>query len=201
MSQIKATPYVYTKEVKNAELFAGRERELEIIAGELSNLAGGQTMRTLALTGVPRIGKTSILLRIVEMCDKKGIFPVIVNVEDKHAENPWEFWYEVYKRIIVEAQKKGLIDSNPAESITFWKNFKNGNKNGRKECHLSFEEEYSKYKDGSIVTKNPDESLISRDMTLIMEDIVLSNKFIGMILMFDEAQKLQWPAPQKGVQY
>ena len=28
-------------------------------------------------------------------------------------------------------------------------------------------------------------------MTLIMEDIVLSNKFIGMILMFDEAQKLQ----------
>ncbi|MFC1968170.1 hypothetical protein ACFLVX_02115 [Chloroflexota bacterium] len=187
MSQIKTNPYVYTKEVINEELFAGRERELESIAGELSNLEGGQTMRAIALTGVPRIGKTSILLRIVEMCDKKGIFPVIVNVEDKLAENPWEFWYEVYKRIIIEAQKKGVIDSNPAESITFWKN----NKNGRKECHLSFEEEYSKYKNGSIVIKNPDELLVSSDMALIMEDIVLGNKFLGMVLMFDEAQKLQ----------
>ncbi len=191
MNQIEPNPYVYTKEIKNAEIFAGRQRELEIIAGELSNLAGGQTMRTLALTGVPRIGKTSILLRIVEMCDKKRIFPVIVNVQAKHAENPWEFWYEVYKSIIAEAQNKGAIDADPAGSLKFWKVFKNGNKNGRKECHLLFEEEYSKYKSGSIVTKNPDESFINRDMALIMEDIVLSKKFIGMILMFDEAQKLQ----------
>ena len=37
MNSIKANPYVYTKEVTDAELFAGREYELETIDRELSN--------------------------------------------------------------------------------------------------------------------------------------------------------------------
>ena len=188
MNSTKANPYVYTKEVTDADLFTGREYELESMNRELSNFADGGSMRNLALTGVQRVGKTSVLLRIVEMCDKKGIFPVIVTIEEKYAKDPWEFWCVVYKEIIAEATKKGIVDSKPGESLTFWRYVSEDEK---KECHLLFEEEYSKYKMGAIAIKNPDESLIHRDMSLIMRDIILDKKFKGMVLMFDEAQKLQ----------
>jgi AAA+ ATPase superfamily predicted ATPase len=78
---LKPNPYDYINEVTDPNQFAGREEELAIIEEEISRLAGANPIiPVLALIGDRRVGKTSLMLRVRELCDELNTLAVCVIV-------------------------------------------------------------------------------------------------------------------------
>lgn len=190
MNMNKANPFEYTREVTDPNIFAGRRYELEAIDQELSNFVAGKAMRTTALIGPPRVGKTSILLRIAEICETKEIFPVLIKLETLHTENPWEFWFKVFFEILSKAKDRGIIRLDASKPLIFWLADEE-DKVGSKERHLLIEEQYESYTKGVIKTKTPSEITVEHDLKLLMQDVVFRENYKAILLMFDEAHKLQ----------
>lgn len=106
MANKKTNPYDWTNPVLDPKLFAGREAELEGIKGEISKLASeNPIVPMIGLLGERRVGKTSMLFRISEMCEKMLLLPVEVCVDDMMAKDPWEFWQEVFSNLLICAGK------------------------------------------------------------------------------------------------
>lgn len=186
----KANPFEYIREITDRNIFAGRRYELEAIDQELSNFVAGKAMRTTALIGPPRVGKTSILLRIAEICETKEIFPVLIELETLHTENPWEFWFKVFFEILSKAKNKGIVQLHASKPLTFWFADEEGNA-GSKDRHLLIEEQYESYAKGIIKTKTPSEAAVEHDLKLLMQGVVFKKNYKAILLMFDEAHKLQ----------
>lgn len=190
MHMNKANPFEYIREITDPNIFAGRRYELKAIEQELSNFAAGKAMRTTALIGPPRVGKTSILLRIAEICETKKIFPVLIELETLHTEDPWEFWFKVFFEILSKAKNKGIVQLHASKPLTF--RFADEEDNaGPKDRHLLIEEQYESYAKGIIKTKTPSEAAVEHDLKLLMQSVVFKKNYRAILLMFDEAHKLQ----------
>lgn len=114
---LKPNPYDYINEVTDPDQFAGREEELTIIEEEISRLSrANPIIPILALIGERRVGKTSLLLRVREMCDESNTLAALVSLTDSTAADPWEFWREVFGEIIRVSVRNGVIDPRPGEN-------------------------------------------------------------------------------------
>ncbi|MBA7714907.1 hypothetical protein ES703_123939 [subsurface metagenome] len=113
----KTNPYDWISPVVDPDLFAGREEELGIIKDEISRLASGKpVIPIIGLLGERRVGKSSIVLRAEEICKELSIVPVCVCVEDTLAEDPWEFWNEVFSRFLIKAREETISIPYDAEN-------------------------------------------------------------------------------------
>ena len=74
----KTSPYDWRRPVSDPRIFAGRTVELEIIYRSLqSMLATLPVLPSIAISGERRVGKTSLLNRVVEKCQSLHLLPLI----------------------------------------------------------------------------------------------------------------------------
>jgi predicted AAA+ superfamily ATPase len=105
----KINPYDYIRPVVNRDLFAGRREELQTIHEEIQKLTGEVwNSPIIALLGNRRVGKTSILLRIEEMCEEEGLISARIAVTRASKANEWDFWRNIFLVINRSLQKKGF---------------------------------------------------------------------------------------------
>jgi len=106
----RENPYDWINPIVDPELFAGREEELATIREEIAKLAGAKPIVPMVtIMGERRVGKTSLLRRIEEMCHEYPLRAVSVSLEDAIATDPWDFWHEVFSRLLVSACDIGIL--------------------------------------------------------------------------------------------
>ena len=97
---IAPNPYDYIHEVRDRALFAGRREELAQLEEEVAALAAEQGIPPMvAIVGERRIGKTSVSLRVQEICKEYRVLALRVSLTDVTAADPWEFWQEVFHEL------------------------------------------------------------------------------------------------------
>lgn len=98
----RVNPYDYVNEVTNPALFAGRERELAQLEEDVVGLAFGHVLAPMsAVVGERRIGKTSAAIRLEGICSDHNILALRLTLTELTASNSWEFWNEVFRRLLV----------------------------------------------------------------------------------------------------
>ena len=98
---VKANPYDYMRPITSPNLFAGRTEELRIIREEISKLKGLPGIPPIiALSGERRVGKTSILYRIEELCKEEHIITARLSMTESIVSAPWSFWKVLFDLII-----------------------------------------------------------------------------------------------------
>jgi hypothetical protein len=106
----KTNPYDWTRPIADPALFAGRQEELSTIIEEIMRLKGEKPIQsTIALTGERRVGKTSLLRRIEEKCDKESLKAFLIPVDDRMANDNWEFWHEIFSVLLQTAVQEGIV--------------------------------------------------------------------------------------------
>ena len=113
-------PYVYLHEIKEGSVFAGRRDQISIIKKEISNFVNGQPLRTMAIVGRKRIGKTSLLYRIIDLCKENKVIPVVFEIKDQHIKGQWQFWYELLGKIMSSCAEMGILQYDLMKPLTFW---------------------------------------------------------------------------------
>ena len=102
---IVPNPYDYIYEVSNPALFAGRREELAQLEKEVERLSEARVIAPMvAIVGERRIGKTSMSLRVQEVCDSYGVLALRVSLTDMTAVGPWEFWHEIFYGLLSTAR-------------------------------------------------------------------------------------------------
>ena len=98
---MSSNPYDYINEVSNRDLFAGRREELAQLEEEVARLAAPQAIVPMvAIVGERRIGKTSVSLRVEEICEGHRILPLRISLTDITAADSWEFWHEIFHGLV-----------------------------------------------------------------------------------------------------
>ena len=83
---VTTNPYDYVNEVTNPALFAGRQQELAQLEDDIARLSTAQvTTPVSAIVGERRIGKTSLSLRVREICENYGVIALRVSLNDMTA--------------------------------------------------------------------------------------------------------------------
>ena len=102
---IAPNPYDYINEVSNPALFAGRREELAQLEEEVARLAAEHAVvPMIAIVGERRIGKTSISLRLQEICERYRVLALRVSLTDMTASDPWQFWHEIFYGLLSVAE-------------------------------------------------------------------------------------------------
>jgi len=105
----KTNPYDWINPVIDLQLFAGRKEELATIEEEIARLAVAKPIvPVVAVIGERRIGKTSLLRRIEGICEARRLLTILVSLTDTSASEAWEFWHEVFSRLIIAADDEGI---------------------------------------------------------------------------------------------
>ena len=189
--EAKTNPYDWISPVADPDLFAGREEELGIIKDEISRLASGKpVIPIIGLLGERRVGKSSIVLRVGEICKEFSIVPVCVFVEDTLAEDTWEFWNEVFSRFLIEAREAQIsIPYDAEDKIGFLSHVdKTGEKQWKAAIkELRFPNAYA-LRISQRTSRVPG-YIIEHDIKVI-NDAFLEAGYKGSMLILDEAQLL-----------
>jgi len=107
--EAKINPYDWINPVIERGLFAGREEELGVIKDEVMRLSAGKPIvPVIGLLGERRVGKSSLVLRVEEMCEELSIVAISVCVESTLAGDIWEFWHETISRILIKAHEEKI---------------------------------------------------------------------------------------------
>ena len=115
-TNLSENPYDYINEVKNPSLFAGRREELARLEEEIGRLGSLQTFAPFtAIVGERRIGKTSMSLRVQELCEAYQVLSFRVSLTDMTADDPWEFWYEIFYGLL----SLGATEANRVRKKSF----------------------------------------------------------------------------------
>ena len=89
-------PYDWQGEVKDPRQFAGRRNELDEIMSEARRLGSpAQPTVCVAVVGPRRVGKSSLLLRVIENCSESGPLAVRIDLDEGLVADAWAFWREV----------------------------------------------------------------------------------------------------------
>ncbi len=104
MNNQRISPYDWKLPVENPELFAGRKDELVFIEEKISSLSNPKTPipPMIAIIGERRVGKTSLSLRLEEICNTHKVLPIYITLNDGIVNDAWEFWHEFFSRLIVK---------------------------------------------------------------------------------------------------
>jgi len=108
--QLKTNPYDYISPVADRKLFAGRKDELSKINEELEKLKGQSPIpAVIALSGERRVGKTSILYRIEELCSKEKILTTRIALTESTVSDPWNFWQVLFESILDSLRTQSIF--------------------------------------------------------------------------------------------
>ena len=114
-------PYDWYGEVVDPELFAGRIEELKIVDDEIARLANVRPISPrVAVIGERRVGKTSFLLRVQEMCGKYELMGLLFSITKEMAADPDIFWQELLSELLIAANNAGVsMQPEPTKPIGF----------------------------------------------------------------------------------
>ena len=180
---ITPNPYDYINEVSNPALFAGRREELAQLEEEVARLAAEHAVVPMvAIVGERRIGKTSISLRVQEICERYRVLALRVSLTDMTASDPWQFWYEIFYGLLSVA---GIRPKPDAPALGFRAETpKEKPQSTLTEAKLGF---FSAY--GNRPAVIPPNNLIYEGLRALVDAICESNKN-GVLLIIDEAHLL-----------
>lgn len=177
--------------VTDPALFAGREEELKIIKGEIARLASDKPIAPMiAVVGERRVGKTSVLLRVIGQCHDLSIFPSVVSIEDLVAKEPWEFWHEAFSRLFISARGVGIsVSYDAGEHIGFKTSSVEGGIPEQKAIvrDLWFPDAYNLHISNPSLTLGS--HIVEHDLIILVEAL-LKVGYKGLLLILDEAQVL-----------
>lgn len=106
----QVNPYDWQNPIVDARLFAGRRNELESIKQNLSGLISENPIRpVIAISGERRVGKTSVLIRVADLCQELKLLPIRISVESYMADDPWEFWHEIISNLMIKSREVGVV--------------------------------------------------------------------------------------------
>lgn len=109
--RVRRNPYDFTREVTDPELFAGRKQELATITEYVADMKSDDpAMPPIALVGERRVGKTSLLFRVAEACERAEVLDVLVSLIPTAACDTWEFWRLVFDGITDRLREVGIVD-------------------------------------------------------------------------------------------
>ncbi len=185
----RANPYDSTYEIRNPEIFAGRKSELGIIEDQISKLSKGQHITPLAIIGERRVGKSSILLRAIELCEKYDVLASRITLNLTMASDPWEIWRELFYELIKQFthsevfKEKGIVIGDKGLG------FKYGPSQKEVLVNLQFERVYNDHSThaGSQILST---HIIKEDLTLLSDTISHASQK-GLFLIIDEAHRFQ----------
>ena len=176
-------PYDYVNEVTNPALFAGRQQELSQLEDDIARLANAQaTAPVSAIVGERRIGKTSLSLRVREICEDYGVVPLRVSLNDMTAVNPWDFWQEIFHGLIVAG--RGNLNATTSNLGFRTARESDETRHGLTEARLEFFEAY-----GNRTSQVPQNYLINDGLRLLVNTIIEAGP-AGVLLIIDEAHLL-----------
>ena len=97
----KKNPYDWINPIVEAKLFAGRRKELDTIEEEIKRLADAKPIiPMIAVVGERRVGKTSLMRRIEEMCHKYRLLAIVTSITNTIAGDSWYFWQEIFSKSV-----------------------------------------------------------------------------------------------------
>ena len=176
-------PYDYIYEVSDRTLFAGRQEELAQLKDEVARLAAVQAIAPMvAIVGERRIGKTSVSLRVQEICETYQVLALRVSLTNATAEDPWEFWQEILYGLLATARSQ-LNATKPDLGL----HSDNGQRNALirlNEAKLDF---FGAYKNRS--TRVPPNRLVYEGLGSLIATIIEADRN-GVLLIIDEAHLL-----------
>lgn len=187
---LRQNPYDYIGEVKDPRLFAGRKTELETIKEEIARISRPRPiLPVIAVVGERRVGKTSLLNRISELSVDVQILPVRINLTSASSTDSWEFWYEVFQRLLMSMCEAGILSiSGQPPAVGFQPSgAKTSSVPEKLPPPLLVLQSYAAK--SQLGVSQPSLSWIEQDfaaLTQIVEDAGWS----GVLLVFDEAHSL-----------
>ena len=177
-------PYDYINEVRNPHWFAGRREELAQLDDEVARLAAVQGIAPMAaIVGERRIGKTSVSLRVQEICGTHQVLALRVTLTDMTASHPWEFWQEIFHGLLTTARNQ--LNTTPP-SLGFRTNTVEENtRYGLTEARFEFFEAYGKPNSPAV----PQNYLVNDGLRSLV-DAIIGTGLNGVLLIIDEAHLL-----------
>ena len=196
MTDIKTSPYDWKFPVKDIDLFAGRKDELADIEKEVRKLTSDSPIPpVISVIGERNVGKTSLLLRVKEVCKKNKLATVWVNIENPMVADAWEFWHELISQFLITANDMGIgISGTDSEGLglgflTPSKSAESGTeRNFLNTKDLWFSKAY-RYHLREPTSKSPASYLIQHELDILAK-CFLESDYKGTLLIFDEAQRL-----------
>ena len=183
---IAPNPYDYIHEVRNPALFAGRREELAQLEEEVAALATVQASPPMvAIVGERRIGKTSVSLRVQEICERYRVLALRVSLTDVTAADPWEFWQEVFYGL--HSFIRGQVNPNTSFGLGV---AEGSARIGLNETELDFFSAYNRRM--APVPPNP---LVYEGLKSLIAEITEANHH-GVLLIIDEAHLV---VPNRGI--
>ena len=184
-----SNPYDYINEVSNPGLFAGRREELAQLEEEVARLAAAQPIAPMvAIVGERRIGKTSVSLRVQEICERHRVLPLRISLTDITAEDSWEFWNEIFHGLfsMERSQRNPNTPNSPFGLGTADENVRIG----LNENQLGFSTAYNHRT--ALVPPNP---LVYESLKSLLGEILGPDQN-GVLLIIDEAHLV---VPNRGI--
>ena len=179
---IVPNPYDYINEVNDPALFAGRREELAQLEEEVSRLAAVHAIAPMVtIVGERRIGKTSVSLRVQEICERYRVLALRISLTNMTAADPWEFWHEIFYGLLSKARdqlqatapnlgfRSAAAQDNPRFSMT--------------EGQLAF---FSAYGERSPSVLVPPNYLVYEGLRALIDAIIDTSRN-GVLLIIDEA--------------
>jgi tetratricopeptide (TPR) repeat protein len=182
--QHKRNPYDYISPVADKKLFAGRKDELAKINEELGRLKGHPpTPAVIALSGERRVGKTSILCRIEELCSEENILTTRIALTESTVSDPWNFWQVLFESILDSLRTQSIFLPTERHSPIGFVETQSAAACGEP---LRFPSHYAKDRlCGAPLTS----AVVINDIKLIAKQII-EKGFAGIVLLLDEAHLL-----------
>ena len=183
-------PYDWINPIRDQKIFAGRKEELSKIIDEVTRVKKNTGITPIvAVTGERRVGKTSLLLRIEGKCQEQHIKSIIVPVETDKIQSSWEFWNEIFSRLLLNLKKKGVDITGQSEAPIGFSTEETSSESSRPPTleNLMFPSAYKYYISGARVELST--VIIQNDIANIIRAFQELG-YEGLILIFDEAHNL-----------
>lgn len=183
-------PYDWRNPIRDQKIFAGRKEESSKIIDEVIRVKEKAGITPIvAVTGERRVGKTSLLWRIEEKCQEQHIESIIFPIETDKIQSSWEFWSEIFSRLLLNLKKKGVDIPVRSEAPVGFSTEETSSTSSRPLAlkNLMFPSAYKYYFSGARVELST--VIIQNDL----ENIIRAFEefgYEGLILIFDEAHLL-----------
>ena len=188
----KKNPYDWINPIVEAKLFAGRRKELDTVEEEIARLADAKPIiPMIAIVGERRVGKTSLMRRVEEMCRKYQLLAILTSVTNTIANDAWYFWQEIFSNLLFHAEKAGIL-LDPEAKRHFGFQIPRKEESAQTDHvvmgDLWFPKAYSMH----LATSGPPgltNLILEHDMKTIIDGLLVAG-YQGILLMLDEAQVL-----------